>query len=76
MLFELPYVADCCVVGAPNEEWGEEVLAVVELLPPDAPAPEAAEDAIREDGAAGRARASSEPTLSPSVPRSSAAGPA
>jgi long-chain acyl-CoA synthetase len=28
---ELPIVADCCVVGAPDEEWGEQVRAVVEL---------------------------------------------
>jgi long-chain acyl-CoA synthetase len=32
-LFELPYVADCCVVGAPDDEWGEHVRAVVELDP-------------------------------------------
>ena len=32
VLLALPEVADCCVVGAPNEEWGEEVRAVVELV--------------------------------------------
>lgn len=26
-------VADCCVVGAPHPEWGEEVVAVVQLEP-------------------------------------------
>jgi long-chain acyl-CoA synthetase len=31
ILMELDYVADCCVVGIPNEEWGEEVRAVVQL---------------------------------------------
>ena len=31
VLMELASVADCCVVGAPNEEWGEEVRAVVQL---------------------------------------------
>ncbi len=33
VLLELPCVADCCVVGVPNEEWGEEVRAVVQLDP-------------------------------------------
>ena len=32
-LLELELVADCCVVGAPNDEWGEEVRAVVQLAP-------------------------------------------
>jgi long-chain acyl-CoA synthetase len=31
VLLELEEVADCCVIGAPNDEWGEEVRAVVEL---------------------------------------------
>jgi long-chain acyl-CoA synthetase len=31
VLMELDFVADCCVVGVPNEEWGEEVRAVVQL---------------------------------------------
>ena len=43
-LLELPFVADCCVVGIPNEEWGEEVRAVVEIDP----AHEVADDAIGE----------------------------
>ncbi len=29
-----PRVADVAVFGIPNNEWGEEVKAVVELLPP------------------------------------------
>jgi long-chain acyl-CoA synthetase len=32
-LLEHPAVADCCVVGAPHIEWGEEVVAVVERDP-------------------------------------------
>lgn len=31
-ILALPIVADCCVVGIPNEEWGEEVRAVVQLV--------------------------------------------
>ena len=34
-LLELPFVADCCVVGAPNDEWGEEVRAVVQTIEAD-----------------------------------------
>ncbi|MGE0878190.1 MAG: AMP-binding protein [Acidimicrobiia bacterium] len=33
VLLEHPAVADAVVVGAPNDEWGEEVRAVVELKP-------------------------------------------
>ena len=32
-ILERPEVADCCVVGAPNDEWGEEVRAIVQLVP-------------------------------------------
>lgn len=31
VLLELQVVADCCVVGAPNDEFGEQVCAVVQL---------------------------------------------
>jgi long-chain acyl-CoA synthetase len=31
VLSQHPAVADCCAIGAPNTEWGEEVRAVVEL---------------------------------------------
>jgi long-chain acyl-CoA synthetase len=46
-LLELPFVADACVIGVPNEEWGEEVRALVELVAgPDAPAESEARAAI------------------------------
>ena len=41
-----PLVADCCVVGAPHPEWGEEVVAVVQLETP-ASDPDAAAEALR-----------------------------
>lgn len=31
VILGLAFVADCCVVGIPNDEWGEEVRAVVQL---------------------------------------------
>ena len=31
VLMELDFIADCCVVGVPSDEWGEEVRAVVQL---------------------------------------------
>ncbi|MFO0688147.1 MAG: AMP-binding protein [Myxococcota bacterium] len=43
VILGLPFVADCCVVGVPNDEWGEEVRAVVQLVDP------AASAAIRAD---------------------------
>jgi acyl-CoA synthetase (AMP-forming)/AMP-acid ligase II len=36
-----PDVADCAVVGVPDEEWGEAVAAVIVAKPGCAPAPEA-----------------------------------
>ena len=33
VMMELDSIADCCVVGVPNEEWGEEVRGVVQLEP-------------------------------------------
>ncbi len=33
VLLSHPSVADCATIGAPNEDWGEEVRAVVELKP-------------------------------------------
>jgi long-chain acyl-CoA synthetase len=37
VLIRHPLVADAAVVGAPNEDWGEEIKAVVELKPGVAP---------------------------------------
>ena len=39
-LLQHPAVHDCGVIGIANEEWGEEVKAVVELHPSTAPTPE------------------------------------
>lgn len=36
-----PHVRECAVIGLPHEKWGEEVTAVVELRPGQAPDPEA-----------------------------------
>jgi long-chain acyl-CoA synthetase len=41
-----PALADVAVFGIPNEEWGEEVKAAVELLPGHEPTPELAEELI------------------------------
>ena len=32
-LLDLPAVVDCCVVGVPDDEWGERVHAVVQRAP-------------------------------------------
>ena len=41
-----PAVADACTVGAPNEEWGEEVRTCVQLKPEQTPSPALAEDIL------------------------------
>lgn len=40
ILIRHPLIADAAVVGVPNEDWGEEIKAVVELKPGIAPTPE------------------------------------
>ncbi len=45
-LLEHPAVRDAATIGIPNEEWGEEVLAVVELDPSASPSPAMAEELI------------------------------
>jgi long-chain acyl-CoA synthetase len=44
VLLQHPAVADACVIGIPNEEWGEEVKAVVQLLAPATASDELAAD--------------------------------
>ncbi len=45
-LVKHPAVKDVCTVGMPNEEWGEEVKAVVALHPGHQPSPELAKELI------------------------------
>ncbi|MFK7897046.1 MAG: AMP-binding protein [Myxococcota bacterium] len=44
-ILELDCVADCCVVGVPNEEWGEEVRAIIQVVEGEAESAET-KDAI------------------------------
>ncbi|HUZ11376.1 MAG TPA: AMP-binding protein [Caulobacteraceae bacterium] len=45
-LIKHPAVEDSCAVGVPNQEWGEEVKAVITLNPGHAPSPELAQDIL------------------------------
>jgi long-chain acyl-CoA synthetase len=45
-LIKHPAVEDSCVIGAPNDEWGEEVKAVLTLNPGYSPSPELAAEII------------------------------
>ena len=46
LLITHPKVADAAVFGVPNEDWGEEVKAAVQLMPGIPPAPALAEELI------------------------------
>ena len=46
VLLEHPSVADAAVIGVPNAEWGEEVLAVIELRAGVEPSSELADDLV------------------------------
>lgn len=46
VLLEHPAVRDVATIGVPNDEWGEEVLAVVELEASARPSPEMADELI------------------------------
>ncbi len=45
-LIKHPAVKDVCTVGVPNDEWGEEVKAVIALHPGHAPSPELARELL------------------------------
>jgi acyl-CoA synthetase (AMP-forming)/AMP-acid ligase II len=45
-LLEHTAVLDAATIGVPNDEWGEEVVAVVEVAPPATASPELAAELI------------------------------
>lgn len=48
VLLQLSWIEDCCVVGIPNDEWGEEVRAVIQIDSGRAPAPSEIESRVLE----------------------------
>jgi long-chain acyl-CoA synthetase len=46
VILQHPAVLDVCTVGIPNDEWGEEVLSVVQLNPGYTPGPELGDQLI------------------------------
>ena len=46
VLHEHPSVLDVGVIGVPNEDWGEEVKAIVQLIPGTSPSGQLAEELI------------------------------
>jgi acyl-CoA synthetase (AMP-forming)/AMP-acid ligase II len=57
VLLEHPCVADCAVVGVPDEQWGEAVAAVVVCKPGSAPTPEALREFVAQQLRSSRAPA-------------------